>query len=254
MTTESHQWVRATAEGTRTRCSPHSNPKHSKEVHGAHHPDPKPNYHNRDVVEKSKKATPFSSGVRCGEPVVRMEISYASSSSRNLSRYGTSSSSSFGGMPNRPVKIIPLQHPSTASFSSFSSSSSSPSSFSLPVLFSRWRSKLEAMGFTDWVDVFLPCSRWVRTYRWREYLQVDLAAGLTVGVMLVPQVHFVSNFSCLLSAFVWRYLGKWREWAFSFSGSRNWKEERRQVQFRWLCFFLDISRRARDFVPLFYFL
>lgn len=33
----------------------------------------------------------------------------------------------------------------------------------------------------------LPCSRWIRTYKWREYFQVDLMAGTTVGIMLVPQ-------------------------------------------------------------------
>ncbi|KAJ9684117.1 hypothetical protein PVL29_016557 [Vitis rotundifolia] len=108
-----------------------------------------------------------------------MEISYASSSSRNLSRYSTSTSSS--NMPNRPVRIIQLQHPTTTSFSSSSSSSSSWS------VLSRWRSKVKAMSFTDWTDVLVPCSRWIRTYQWRDYLQIDLAAGLTVGVMLVPQ-------------------------------------------------------------------
>ena len=115
-----------------------------------------------------------------------MEISYASSSSRNLSRYSSSSH-----MPNRPVKVIPLLHPTA------SSAPSSSSSLSLSV-FSRWRSKVKAMSCTDWTDVLLPCSRWIRTYRWRDYLQIDLAAGLTVGVMLVPQVRFGSNFSCVL--------------------------------------------------------
>ncbi|KAL6326800.1 hypothetical protein AAG906_010977 [Vitis piasezkii] len=110
-----------------------------------------------------------------------MEISYASSSSRNLSRYSTSTSSS-SNMPNRPVRIIQLQHPTTTSLSSSSSSSSSWWS-----VLSRWRSKVKAMSFTDWTDVLVPCSRWIRTYRWRDYLQIDLAAGLTVGVMLVPQ-------------------------------------------------------------------
>lgn len=33
----------------------------------------------------------------------------------------------------------------------------------------------------------LPCSRCIRTYKWREYFQVDLMAGTTVGIMLVPQ-------------------------------------------------------------------
>lgn len=111
-----------------------------------------------------------------------MEISYASSSSRNLSRYSTSTSSSSSNMPNRPVRIIQLQHPTTTSLSSSSSSSSSSWS-----VLSRWRSKVKAMSFTDWTDVLVPCSRWIRTYRWRDYLQIDLAAGLTVGVMLVPQ-------------------------------------------------------------------
>lgn len=119
-----------------------------------------------------------------------MEISYASSSSRNLSRYSTSTSSS-SNMPNRPVRIIQLQHPTTTSLSSSSSSSSWS-------VLSRWRSKVKAMSFTDWTDVLVPCSRWIRTYRWRDYLQIDLAAGLTVGVMLVPQVHFGSNFRCVL--------------------------------------------------------
>lgn len=109
-----------------------------------------------------------------------MEISYASSSSRNLSRYSTSTSSSSSNMPNRPVRIIQLQHPTTTSLSSSSSSSSWS-------VLSRWRSKVKAMSFTDWTDVLVPCSRWIRTYRWRDYLQIDLAAGLTVGVMLVPQ-------------------------------------------------------------------
>ena len=120
-----------------------------------------------------------------------MEISYASSSSRNLSRYSTSTSSSYSNMPNRPVRIIQLQHPTTTSLSSSSSSSSWS-------VLSRWRSKVKAMSFTDWTDVLVPCSRWIRTYRWRDYLQIDLAAGLTVGVMLVPQVHFGSNFRCVL--------------------------------------------------------
>ncbi|KAG1365749.1 putative Sulfate transporter 4.1, chloroplastic [Cocos nucifera] len=43
------------------------------------------------------------------------------------------------------------------------------------------------MTAVEWMELFLPCSRWIRTYRWRDYLQVDLMSGLTVGVMLVPQ-------------------------------------------------------------------
>lgn len=46
---------------------------------------------------------------------------------------------------------------------------------------------MKRMKTVDWIDYFLPCSRWIRTYNWREYLQPDVIAGVTVGVMLVPQ-------------------------------------------------------------------
>lgn len=50
------------------------------------------------------------------------------------------------------------------------------------------------MTWVEWLEVFLPCTRWIRTYKWREYLQVDLMAGITVGVMLVPQVEIAFSF------------------------------------------------------------
>lgn len=87
----------------------------------------------------------------------------------------------------RPVRIIPLQHPSTTS------SSSSASSSTWAAL-SRWKSKVQSMTWVEWLEVFLPCTRWIRTYKWREYLQVDLMAGITVGVMLVPQVEIAFSF------------------------------------------------------------
>ncbi|KAJ6892277.1 hypothetical protein NC651_025471 [Populus alba x Populus x berolinensis] len=108
-----------------------------------------------------------------------MEITYASSSHRDLPTISASSSSSLGSsMPNRPVKTIPLQHPNTTS------SSSSPLA---QAMFSRWTAKIKRTTPSQWIDTFLPCYRWIRTYKWREYLQADLMAGLTVGIMLVPQ-------------------------------------------------------------------
>ncbi|KAH0979795.1 hypothetical protein GBA52_006972 [Prunus armeniaca] len=103
-----------------------------------------------------------------------MEITYASPSSTDFAD-GSSMPTS-----TRPVRIIPLQHPSTTS------SSSSASSSTWAAL-SRWKSKVQSMTWVEWLEVFLPCTRWIRTYKWREYLQVDLMAGITVGVMLVPQ-------------------------------------------------------------------
>ncbi|KAJ9160034.1 hypothetical protein P3X46_025475 [Hevea brasiliensis] len=110
-----------------------------------------------------------------------MEITYASSSSSDLTSVAASTSGS--SMPTsgvRPVKIIPLQHPNATSSSSLSSS--------LPcALFSRWLTKMKHMSLAQWIETFLPCYRWIRTYKWREYFQVDLMAGITIGIMLVPQ-------------------------------------------------------------------
>ncbi|PSS34558.1 Sulfate transporter 4.1 like [Actinidia chinensis var. chinensis] len=106
-----------------------------------------------------------------------MEITYASSSSRNLSAAADHIMPTTTG---RPVKVIPLQHPTAATSSSTSRSPDLP-------LVSRWWSKLNRMTLTEWIELFLPCFRWLRTYKWREYLQLDLMAGITVGIMLVPQ-------------------------------------------------------------------
>ncbi|XP_041000401.1 probable sulfate transporter 4.2 isoform X1 [Juglans microcarpa x Juglans regia] len=104
-----------------------------------------------------------------------MEITYASPSSPNLAESDYSMPTS-----TRSVKIIPLQHPST--LPSSSSSTSYPSA-----VLSKWTLKLQSMTWVQWIELFLPCYRWIRTYKWREYLQIDLMAGTTVGVMLVPQ-------------------------------------------------------------------
>lgn len=39
----------------------------------------------------------------------------------------------------------------------------------------------------DVVEYFLPSWRWMRIYKWRSTLLTDVIAGLTVGVMVVPQ-------------------------------------------------------------------
>ncbi|KAF5202537.1 Sulfate transporter [Thalictrum thalictroides] len=101
-----------------------------------------------------------------------MEITYASSSSRNLAGAADASSSSDLKL-NRQVKVIPLQHPS-------SSSSSRIAAFAWP-----W--KLKRMSWIQWMEFFLPCFRWIRIYNIKDSLQSDLLSGITVGIMLVPQ-------------------------------------------------------------------
>ncbi|XP_058182414.1 sulfate transporter 4.1, chloroplastic-like isoform X1 [Rhododendron vialii] len=107
---------------------------------------------------------------------MRMEITYASSSSRDLDQ-STVDQTPSGSMPKtgRPVKVITLEHPTA-------SSSTWP-----PPTVSRWRAKLNLMTWTEWIELFLPCYRWIRAYKWKDYFQLDLMAGVTVGVMLVPQ-------------------------------------------------------------------
>ncbi|KAG5533311.1 hypothetical protein RHGRI_027486 [Rhododendron griersonianum] len=111
---------------------------------------------------------------------MRMEITYASSSTRDLATTADQSTvdqTPSGSMPTagRPVKVITLEHPTA-------SSSSWP-----PPTVSRWRAKLNRMTWTEWIELFLPCYRWIRAYKWKDYFQLDFMAGVTVGIMLVPQ-------------------------------------------------------------------
>lgn len=112
---------------------------------------------------------------------MRMEITYAYSSSRDLATTAADQSTvdqtPSGSMPTtgRPVKVITLEHPTA-------SSSSWP-----PPTVSRWRAKLNRMTWTEWIELFLPCYRWIRAYKWKDYFQLDFMAGVTVGIMLVPQ-------------------------------------------------------------------
>jgi hypothetical protein len=39
----------------------------------------------------------------------------------------------------------------------------------------------------DWLGVLLPASSWLLKYPWKENLLADVVAGLTVGVMVIPQ-------------------------------------------------------------------
>eukprot|EP00578_Thalassiosira_sp_NH16_P015676 CAMPEP_0181107796 /NCGR_PEP_ID=MMETSP1071-20121207/17277_1 /TAXON_ID=35127 /ORGANISM="Thalassiosira sp., Strain NH16" /LENGTH=780 /DNA_ID=CAMNT_0023191335 /DNA_START=85 /DNA_END=2427 /DNA_ORIENTATION=+ len=55
----------------------------------------------------------------------------------------------------------------------------------------RWANNLKASCLhrtpRQWLHTMLPMTKWLGTYKWKEYLQTDVMAGLTVGVMIVPQ-------------------------------------------------------------------
>ncbi|OIW07298.1 hypothetical protein TanjilG_11932 [Lupinus angustifolius] len=143
---------------------------------------------------------------------MRMEITYASPSSPNLTALAAMPSSAT---TKRTVRIIPVQHPTVTN----SSSSSSSSSF----VFSVWLSKLRKKTWMEWIELFFPCFRWIRVYNWREYFQVDFMAGITVGVMLVPQSMSYAKlaglqpiyglYSCFVPIFVYAIFGSSRQLA-----------------------------------------
>ncbi|KAG0463745.1 hypothetical protein HPP92_019310 [Vanilla planifolia] len=95
-----------------------------------------------------------------------MEISYATSSIADLT----------ATIGDRPVKVLPLEHPSP-------SSSITP----LAPFIGQWISGVREMSAMEWLELLFPCTRWIRTYQWKECLQADVMAGVTVGIMLVPQ-------------------------------------------------------------------
>lgn len=129
---------------------------------------------------------------RRSPPYSAMDRTYASPSSQNLTAITTNSvdfasssspsptSMSTGG--SRAVKIIPLEHPSATASSTSATASASAS------VVSKWRARMKGMTWKEWIELFFPCYRWMRTYKVREYLQSDLMAGITVGIMLVPQI------------------------------------------------------------------
>ncbi|PHU18560.1 putative sulfate transporter 4.2 [Capsicum chinense] len=121
----------------------------------------------------------------------KMDRTYASPSFQNLTAITTNSSDHFGSSSSpsptsisaggsRSVKIIPLEHPSTSAPGSGSGSGSGS-------VVAKWKARMKRMTWKEWIELFFPCYRWMSTYKVREYLQPDLMAGITVGVMLVPQ-------------------------------------------------------------------
>ncbi|CAG7882425.1 unnamed protein product [Brassica rapa] len=95
----------------------------------------------------------------------------------------TTTASSTSSSPAIPVKVIPLRYPDSTS------SDDGPRRPSIPLheLFSGWTAKIKSMTFFDWLDTLFPCFVWIRSYRWHQYFKLDLMAGITVGIMLVPQ-------------------------------------------------------------------
>eukprot|EP01023_Acetabularia_acetabulum_P017954 TRINITY_DN19038_c0_g1_i2.p1 TRINITY_DN19038_c0_g1~~TRINITY_DN19038_c0_g1_i2.p1 ORF type:complete len:768 (-),score=144.29 TRINITY_DN19038_c0_g1_i2:2692-4830(-) len=53
--------------------------------------------------------------------------------------------------------------------------------------FEKKRVSCSQYTFIDWLNTLIPCSRWLATYQWRSFIIADIIAGLTVGIMVIPQ-------------------------------------------------------------------
>ncbi|KAJ4871859.1 putative sulfate transporter 4.2 [Raphanus sativus] len=81
--------------------------------------------------------------------------------------------------------------------------------------------KIKRMTFFDWLDTLFPCFIWIRSYRGHQYFKLDLMAGITVGIMLVPQSMSYAKLaglqpiydSSLVPVFVYAVFGSSRQLA-----------------------------------------
>jgi hypothetical protein len=53
----------------------------------------------------------------------------------------------------------------------------------------------------DWLALFLPCTEWLRAYRWRHDFVWDVMAGIAVAAVLVPQSISYANLASLEPAY-----------------------------------------------------
>lgn len=104
---------------------------------------------------------------------------YASSSVKDIqvlqAERGQPSGGRGGG--GRVRKVLPLQH---FAFTAQQATETAREGAS-------WWSLTLRRSWLEWLELLIPCARWMRTYNWKLYLRTDIIAGLTVGTMLVPQ-------------------------------------------------------------------
>ncbi|CAM6114239.1 unnamed protein product [Calypogeia fissa] len=103
----------------------------------------------------------------------------------NLERGGVTSS----GLPPRAHKehsrkVLPIEHPGKDdSFLQAENQTESGTVVGELLDISGWKKG----GWKGLLEGLFPCIRWMKSYKWKEYLQADVIAGVTVGTMLVPQ-------------------------------------------------------------------
>jgi sulfate transporter 4 len=60
-----------------------------------------------------------------------------------------------------------------------------------------YKDEVKGYNWFDWLGFFIPCFRWLRTYKVKEWLLWDLLAGLSVGAMVIPQGMSYANLAGL---------------------------------------------------------
>lgn len=70
----------------------------------------------------------------------------------------------------------------------------------------------------EWIESVLPCYKWLRVYDWRTKLLTDVLAGITVGVMVVPQSMSYAKLAGLPVEYG-LYSALFPVWAYAFFGS-----------------------------------
>jgi len=61
----------------------------------------------------------------------------------------------------------------------------------------QYKKEVEGFSWYDWLAYFIPCFRWLKTYKWKEWLLWDVLAGLSVGAMVIPQGMSYANLAGL---------------------------------------------------------
>lgn len=76
---------------------------------------------------------------------------------------------------------------------------------------------------SEWLEIFLPMTKWLKTYKWKESFLQDIIAGCTVGVMIVPQSMSYAKlaglpveyglYSALMPVYAYSFFGSSRQLA-----------------------------------------
>ncbi|KAK9834618.1 hypothetical protein WJX74_005849 [Apatococcus lobatus] len=71
----------------------------------------------------------------------------------------------------------------------------------ITALLDRLRMTVCTRSLWDWLAVLVPLAGWLPRYKWRSRLWADLIAGMTIGVMVIPQAISYANLAGLPSRY-----------------------------------------------------